>query len=402
MMRWLGVVSLVLLGAASALAAEPFTLKDGDRVVFLGNTLIEREQRYGYWETALARRYPGRKIVFRNLGWSGDTVFGISRARFGSTAEGFRHLREHVLALKPTVIVLGYGTNEAFEGPDGLKRFTDGCTALLAALAPAQARIVWLSPLRQEKLPAPLPEPTEQNKNLRLYSEALRELADKHNQTFVDLFTLLGPEGAFHSDRLLTDNGIHLTAQGYWHAASALEKGLGLPTLPPCLLELALDGTVVKSQGCRVKRLDNRTMRYEVTDDYLPRPPAPEQTDMLSDRIVKIAGLLPGKHALAIDGRDVATADAAQWAGGVPIVRGPEIDQVEQLRKTIQAKNLLYFHRWRPQNETYLFGFRKHEQGQNAREIPQFDPLVEKEELEILKLSSPRPHTYEIKPGADR
>ena len=72
------------------------------------------------------------------------------------------------------------------------------------------------------------------------------------------------------------------------------------------------------------------------------------------------------------------------------------------MRAAIVAKNRLYFHRWRPQNETYLFGFRKHEQGKNAVEIPQFDPLVAKKEEEILKLSTPRPHTYEIKPGADR
>jgi len=46
-------------------------------------------------------------------------------------------------------------------------------------------------------------------------------------------------------------------------------------------------------------------------------------------------------------------------------------------------KNELFFHRWRPQNETYLFGFRKHEQGNNAKEVFQFDPLVVAEEKKI-------------------
>jgi putative heme-binding domain-containing protein len=46
------------------------------------------------------------------------------------------------------------------------------------------------------------------------------------------------------------------------------------------------------------------------------------------------------------------------------------------LRQEIIRKNQLFFDRWRPQNETYLFGFRKQEQGQNAHEIPEFDPLV--------------------------
>ncbi len=49
----------------------------------------------------------------------------------------------------------------------------------------------------------------------------------------------------------------------------------------------------------------------------------------------------------------------------------------ETLRRRIVEKNQLFFYRYRPQNETYLFLFRKHEQGNNAVEIPQFDPLID-------------------------
>lgn len=57
-------------------------------------------------------------------------------------------------------------------------------------------------------------------------------------------------------------------------------------------------------------------------------------------------------------------------------------NQHPSLRETIIAKNHLFFQRWRPQNEIYLFGSRKHEQGRNGAEIPQFDPLIaEKEQL---------------------
>jgi hypothetical protein len=71
--------------------------------------------------------------------------------------------------------------------------------------------------------------------------------------------------------------------------------------------------------------------------------------------------------------------------------------QADRLRQAIVAKNLLYFHRWRPQNDTYLFGFRKHEQGKNAVEIPQFDPLIAKQEEEIARLRVPVSHRYELK-----
>ncbi len=59
----------------------------------------------------------------------------------------------------------------------------------------------------------------------------------------------------------------------------------------------------------------------------------------------------------------------------------------EKLRQIILKKNRLFFNRWRPQNETYLHGFRKHEQGNNAKEIPMFDPLIKEKEGEIHNLA---------------
>ena len=38
--------------------AAPFELKPTDRLVLIGNTLVEREQRYGYWEAMLTARAP--------------------------------------------------------------------------------------------------------------------------------------------------------------------------------------------------------------------------------------------------------------------------------------------------------------------------------------------------------
>ena len=58
----------------------------------------------------------------------------------------------------------------------------------------------------------------------------------------------------------------------------------------------------------------------------------------------------------------------------------------ETIRNQVVAKNRLFFHRWRPANETYIFLFRKHEQGNNAVEIPQFDPLVEAAEQQVRSL----------------
>jgi lysophospholipase L1-like esterase len=63
-------------------------------------------------------------------------------------------------------------------------------------------------------------------------------------------------------------------------------------------------------------------------------------------------------------------------------------DRLENIRQLTIEKNRLYFHRWRPENETYIFGFRKKEQGQNAVEIPQFDPLIAAKEAEINQIKN--------------
>ncbi|MFO0899132.1 MAG: SGNH/GDSL hydrolase family protein [Pirellulales bacterium] len=327
-------VALVLFPPAAWSAEPAFELHDGDRVVLLGDAFIERDQAFGELELALATRWPDRRVVFRNLGWSGDNVFGRSRAGFGApatdpsewippspqTEHGFKQLREQVLETRPTVIFVAYGATESYADDAGLAQFAAGYRTLLDALAETKARFVLLSPLPVEKLGPPLPDPAADNARRQKYAAVIREIAAERGARFVDLFALLGPAmsasgGAAargnaasltpalsHGEReTLTDNGIHLNARGYRVAAQALAKGLG-------------------------------------------------------------------------------------WTPVSPPESGPQRAAYEQLRGAILAKNELYFHRWRPANNTYLFLFRKHEQGQNAKEIPMFDPLVAEREQEIAKL----------------
>jgi lysophospholipase L1-like esterase len=367
----------LFLLAPAAGAAEPFAFKDGDRVVLIGNTLIEREQRTGYWETVLTALHPDKRITFRNLGWSGDTVWGDAQGRFGGQAEGFRHLKDHVAALQPTVILIGYGLNESFAGPAGLTKFEQGLGTLFDTLAVTKARIVLLAPQRQEDLGRPLPDPTANNKNIALYRDALRKTAEKRGCAFVDLYELLGNEKT-----PLTDNGIHLTDEGYRKSAGIVGLALCGRVLPPW-------GDIDVAGGPA-----GGTFEFKL--DWLPPPPRPEGPSRF-EQVMRYPGLKPGKYALFIDGKKAIAADAADWVKGVKLPPGPELEQVEKLRSKIIEKNQTYFHRWRPQNETYLFLFRKNEQGQNAKEIPEFDPLVAELDEQIADLRVPATHRYDLR-----
>jgi lysophospholipase L1-like esterase len=385
--------------------AGSFQLLDGDRVVFLGDTFIERAQASDYIETALTSRYPERQITFRNLGWSADTVFGDSRAGFGSAIDGYQQLKQRVFEQRPTVIILGYGAAASSAGPEGLTSFAAGLETLLKTLEETKATIVVLSPIRQEDLGRPLPDPAPFNENRKLYSAALKSAAESRGNPFVDLYDLLGDGKQSPAKRSYTDNGVHLTNYGYWTVASLLETGLGWK---PQHWEVEIDAAesqYVKS-GTKIDKVDiqmGKSVRFSAMDFALPPPPAPRGTPATAtipgaQRMLKINGLNPGNYLLSIDGKPVLKASAADWTKGqvLPAGKVPECGQSEALRQAILAKNQLFFHRWRPQNETYLFGFRKHEQGNNAKEIPMFDPLIAKIEAEIAKLRQPVAHDYQI------
>ena len=414
-LRFAGLVSLALaLAPAIALAADPPTLelKTGDHVVYLGNTFAERDQNYGYLETLLTTRFPDADFTFRNLGWSGDTVWGDARARFGTRADGFQHLKDHILALEPTVILVAYGMNESFAGEAGLKGFEAGLTTLLDTLAETKAKIVLFSPIPHEDLGPPLPDPAKHNADLRVYRDHMAKVAEDRGVSFVDLMDLLRwselPQGPWW----LTDDGIHLKPRGYAYLDKWLAAMLGA-LQGERLLEVQGD-RVAASRGWTISDFERSAdlVKFVALADSLSPPPFPPAKGNTPKHamfeggggiFLRVLGLPRGRYAVREDGRIIDKAESDGTAMSFQIGRGPEIEQVETLRATINAKNKLYFYRWRPQNETYLFGFRKHEQGNNAVEIPQFDPLVAAKEAEIHRLKKPVPHTYEfIREGTGR
>ena len=65
--------------ATSAVAGD-FLIKDGDRVVFLGDSITEQRLYTTYIEAYTLTRYPDWKLWFRNVGWGGDTSWLRQRA----------------------------------------------------------------------------------------------------------------------------------------------------------------------------------------------------------------------------------------------------------------------------------------------------------------------------------
>jgi len=408
-------------GADKPDAAKPqvaFELRDGDRVVWLGGALIERAQKYGYWETVLTAAHPDKKVIFRNLAWSGDTVWAESRGMFDSPAVGYRRLLEHVGRIKPTVLILGYGNNESFAGEKGLPAFVKQYEKLVGDLEKVSApgvRLVFVTPSRYFDDPDKS-WVASRNETLSLYRTAIDQLAERSGGSVLDLFgwqeaqlskhrkdlrtaMKAGLRGAARRPRILAPNGEHYSPWGYLNSISLLVQG------GPHVFILPDRGAVTLPSGTKISDVTRKEgqVRFSAT-------PAHWRVDWFFE----MRSWHRGSYELRVDGVKqgqgiLGQTDMAPRGlidNKVLLIRSfhppaPRSDDnaalpLEKLRRAIVEKNRLYFQTWRPQNITYLFGFRKHEQGQNAKEVAQIRKLVEQKEAEIDWLKKPRKQTIEI------
>lgn len=404
-----GLLAPTFQRVASAQNTNVFELRDGDRVVMVGDTFIEREREYGILESLATTQFPDRHVTFRNLGWSADTPQGQSRVGFDHTkpaSEWFKQLTNSVAQLNPTVVFLGYGMANSFAGEAGLPAFIDDLGRLMGAIqqnaGANRLRWVILGPVPHEKLPAPLPDPAKHNAQLAAYSKALKELAARRGTHFVNLFDKLSAVTTGKTPAPFTDNGIHLNAQGYRLAAHAVSESLGWPRR---FWRSSIASGKIRPGGTGAEvgeiKMERERLSLVLKADRLELPPwldgaLPPALSRLSDRL-QVAGLKNGNvYDVLMDGEFVQQAAASDLNSGIVFAAGPALAQAEELRQIILKKNELFFHRWRPQNNTYLFLFRKHEQGQNAKEIPQFDPLIEEQEKKIATLRAPKAHKIEL------
>lgn len=387
---------LALLPAISVLA-DSFELKDGDRVAFLGDAFFERTVRYGQIETALTARWPDRKIVFRNIGWAGDSPEGRARAFFDPIEKGFENLKMHLGLADPTVVVIQYGSMAAFKGAEGLASFEAHMNALIDAIeSETTARIAILSPTPREFKGDILLDPRTLNRDLEIYVDSLKALAKKRGAFFVDLFNTLETSSGRNNTKPITSNGIHLSEYGYFLAAERIAQAFAAyPSAKT--LKVTKRGDALESEGVDLAdaRSTEESLMIELQDERLTLSPL--DGDFSRNLTLAFADLPRGEYRLEFEGRVLATGSASQWKRGIQLAWEPSNDQATALQETIKRKNELFFHQWRPQNETYLRGFRKHEQGQNVKELPLWDTFIEKEEMKVEDLKTPRPYRLVLK-----
>ncbi len=129
----LAVVLLPFRLSASPSLNSP-TLQDGDRVVFLGDSITAGFQYTRYVEMYWRLRQPQLNIAFRNAGVGGHTV-----------RNALDRLEHDVLAFRPSVVFVNFGMNDAgFTPPNEHFFYEANLTRLLDRLQEAKVRMVVL------------------------------------------------------------------------------------------------------------------------------------------------------------------------------------------------------------------------------------------------------------------
>ena len=213
------------LGSAPA-AAPALKLEKGDHVCYIGNTLADRMQHHAWLETYLHAAYPKHELVFRNLGFSGDTLKTRTRSNnFGSQDQW-------LTKEKADVVFCFFGYGDALGGPGGVGGFEKDLGGLIDKMheqkynGKSAPRLVVFSPIAHEDLKNHvLPDGSENNKLLALYTEAMEKVCKAKKVTYVDLFS---PSKKLYAAAKtpLTMNGIHLLDHGNKALAGVITEAL--------------------------------------------------------------------------------------------------------------------------------------------------------------------------------
>jgi uncharacterized cupredoxin-like copper-binding protein len=228
--RLVAVVVTLLPLVASAQAEPsliPLTVKPGERIALIGNTLFDYMQYHGEFEAMLQQKFAAEKPVIRTLAWSADEITVRPRP------EAFGDIHDHLAAVKADTIFAAYGFNESWKGIEKVGEFEKLLEGFIVELrshkynGQTAPRIYLVSPIAVEDLGKPLPGGRETNERLRAYTTAISRVADKMGVGFVDVFT---PSLHAMSDTgksgPLTFNSIHLNETGYREFAGWLFCGL--------------------------------------------------------------------------------------------------------------------------------------------------------------------------------
>lgn len=407
--------TIILFLASLPLLSQNFHLRPNDRVVFYGDSITDSRLYTNFTETFVLTRFPQLPLSFVHSGWGGDRVYG------GAGGGIALRLQRDVLAYNPTVVTIMLGMNDGRYRPFDQQIFdiySTGYRNIVKTLKTAapNARITAIQPSPYDDITR---KPTFEggyNAVLLRYSDFLAELSKSESLTLADLnrpvtqlLTRTHAVNPTDAAKIIPDR-VHPGPAGHLIMAAALLKSWNAPA--------EVSSITLDAQAKKITQSSNTTPAYpnfassiiwSQTDAALPMPvdlqdPLIQLTLAHSDfqqtlnrQMLTVKNLPPGPHTLSIDGSEITTRTAAEWADGVNLanLQTPMWEQATKVHALTVKHSALHQTRWRNLQVPLA--------AENLQTLSPAMAALDAAENELIaqqrRLAQPVPHQFELRPG---
>jgi lysophospholipase L1-like esterase len=327
-----------------------FVLRDGDRVLFYGDSITAQRFYTRDVEEFLLTRYPTLNLDFFCAGVSGDTVYG------GYAGDTTERLARDVIPLKPTVVTVMLGMNDPGYVPFDqhiFDVFRSGYESLIGKLTSAlpQARLTLIASSPYDELTHGTDFPGLSG-TVQKYGMFVKQLASERHTVFANYNSALDEvlraamkENPSYAALLIPDR-IHPSEQGHWVMAEALMRAWqATPEISRVELDAAKHSVAVAS-NVDVSDLQGTTtgitwtalehslpLPFSVNDPLMKFAVRVANLEAMDQEILQVHGLGADQYSLEIDGKPVLDLAKSQLNTGVnlALLPTPMLDQANGL-----------------------------------------------------------------------
>jgi lysophospholipase L1-like esterase len=393
---------------------DGFYLKDGDRVVFYGDSITEQQLYTTFIETFVVTRWPGLDITFVNAGWSGDRVSG---GRGGSID---LRLKRDVIAYHPTVVTIMLGMNDGDVKPYDptlFNTFATGYRRIVERLKDAQPglRLTLIRPSPYDDVTREAGFDGGYNSVLVRYGDFVEELARQTkldladlNKTVVAALAKANDIDANLAKRIIPDR-VHPGPGGHLLMAQALLKAWNAPAIVTAVEIDAATARVVKAENSKVSELINEGgLSWIQSDRALPmfldmKDPAlalavqsSDVVETLNQQQLTVTGLPAPSYTLKIDDETISTFTKESLTKGVNLatLATPMMKQAQAVHLFTLEHNGIHRVRWR-EIQVPL-------QDERSAVVQKALDALSLLEAELIRkqraMAKPRPHRFQLIP----
>ena len=394
--------------------ARGFYLRNGDTVVFYGDSITEQNY-YNQWvQVYVATRFPWMRVHFYGAGIGGDRVTG------GWAGPIDQRLERDVFSEKPTVVTVMLGMNDGGYQPttDVIDQtYVKGYQHLLDSIREhvPGVRLTLLGPSPFDDVTRPVTFAGGYNTVMQHFAEVDQSLADKYAAAFVNLNppVVAAIQKADTMDSkiapLLLPDRVHPDPLAHWVMAEALLKGWHAPAL---VSDVTLDGgagSVVSTRNASVSRVEQtgEGLKWTTLEYGLPLPlmrsnasdalllDVSDIEKQLNQEMLRVSGLGPGRYTLSIDGNPVDTFSPEALESGINLA-----DYPTPMFHQAQSVGWLV----RDRGETHFIHARMRARGaEPGSDLNGKDAMQSFEDMQedlLYEAALPKPHVFRLTPVA--